>query len=180
MESGYHSEWWFNLDVLFDDTARLQPFVDALAHQLQRHDVEVICGPMSGGAKLATLLGETMARPATFSERFESPDATGMFPVRYVIPPNQRAGLVGKRVAIVDDAVSAGSAVRGTYADLVKCGARPIVIGALFIFGQAGEQFAAENKMGVEAIARLPLEIWRPEECPHCRAGEPLEVVSAP
>ena len=30
MESGYHSERWFNLDRLFVDPARLQPFVDDL------------------------------------------------------------------------------------------------------------------------------------------------------
>ena len=55
MESGYHSEQWFDLDRLFDDAVRLQPFVDDLARRLAVHRPQAICSPMAGGAKLAGL-----------------------------------------------------------------------------------------------------------------------------
>jgi len=178
MESGYHSELWFNLDKLFEDPARLQPFVDELAGRLSAHRIEAIVGPMTGGAKLAEMIGTKLGIESFHTERFETPNATGLFPVRYLVPTAQRDRLRGKRVAIVDDAISAGSAVKGTHADLLACGARPVVCGALFIFGDRADAFAAENSLKLECIARMSFGMWQPSECPLCKTGVRIEQVS--
>lgn len=178
MESGYHSEWWFNLDKLFADRARLQPFVDELARRLAAHRIDAVCGPMTGGAKLADLIGATLGVPSYRTERFETTGVTGLFPVRYVVRAAQRESLRGKTVAIVDDAISAGSAVKGTHADLLACGARPVACGALIIFGDCADSFAAENNLQLEAIARMSFRMWKPQECPLCKSGAPVERTS--
>jgi orotate phosphoribosyltransferase len=178
MESGYHSEWWFNLDRLFDDPARLQPFVAELARRLAAHRIEAVCGPMTGGAKLAGLVAAQLGIESFHTERFESPDATGLFPVRYLVPAPQRTQLRGQRIAIVDDAISAGSAAKGTHADLLACGAKPVACGALIIFGHAADKFAADHDLNLEGIARTSFNLWQPEECPLCKAGRPMEKVS--
>ncbi|HQY05397.1 MAG TPA: hypothetical protein PLQ52_04970, partial [Lacunisphaera sp.] len=95
-------------------------------------------------------------------------------------PAAHRESLRGKRVAIVDDAISAGSAVKGTHADLLACGAQPVVCGALIIFGVAADKFAAENHLPLESIARMSFGMWRPEECPLCNAGAPVDAVPDP
>ena len=81
-------------------------------------------------------------------------------------------------MVVVDDAISAGSAVRGTYADLVACGAQPVAMGALVVFGNAIDPFATEKGITVEAIARLAFGLWPPAECPLCQAQMPSEKVS--
>ena len=63
-ESGYHSEWWFELDRLFDDRVRLQPYVAELARRLAAFPADVICGPMTGCAKLAELIEGELGRGA--------------------------------------------------------------------------------------------------------------------
>ena len=178
MESGYHSEQWFDLDSLFSERDRLQPFVRELARQFAAHHIDAVCGPMTGGAKLAELIAAELGLDSFHTERLEPPNATGLFPIRYIVPTAQRERLRGRTVAIVDDAISAGSAVKGTYADLLACGARPTACGALFIFGDAAAQFASEENLRLESIARLPFALWKPAECPLCRAGVPLEKVS--
>jgi orotate phosphoribosyltransferase len=178
MESGYHSERWFNLDRLFEDPGRLQPFADDLAGRLAAHRLEAVVGPMSGGARLAAMIGAKLNIKDFHAERFEPPHATGLFPVRYVVPAAQRESLRGKRVAIVDDAISAGSAVKGTHADLLACGARPVVCGALIIFGDRADAFATEQNLKLEAVERMSFGLWKPEECPLCKAGVPVEQVS--
>lgn len=178
MESGYHSELWFDLDKLFEDPARLQPFVDALADRLADHRIVAICGPMTGGAKLAAMIGAKLNIESFHTERFETPNATGLFPIRYLIPPAQRERLRGKTIAIVDDAISAGSAVKGTHADLLACGAKPVACGALIIFGDRADSFAAENNLKLEAVARMSFDIWKPGECPLCKTGIPIERVA--
>ncbi len=180
MESGYHSERWFELDRMLAQRLRLQPFVSALAQRIAAHRVDAVCGPMTGGAELAQRIAAELGASYFFTERFAPPptEAAGLFPVRYTLPPDQRARVRGQRVAIVDDAISAGSAVRGTHADLLACGAQPVVMGALFVFGGAAAKFAAENSLALEGIAPMTFGIWKPSECPLCRAGVPLENVS--
>jgi orotate phosphoribosyltransferase len=178
MESGYHSELWFNLDVLFADPARLRPFVVELARRLSAHRIDAVCGPMTGGAKLAELIAAELGVGYFFTERFEDRDATGLFPIRYLVPAARREAVRRNRVAIVDDAVSAGSAARATYADLIACGAQPVALGALFVFGDRAESFAREKNLTLENIARTLFGMWPPTDCPLCRAGVPLEKVS--
>lgn len=180
MESGYHSERWFNLDRLFEDRARLQPFVDELARRLAAHRIQAVVGPMTGGAKLADMLGVKLGIESFHTERFETPNAAGLFPVRYLVPAAQRERLRGKSVAIVDDAISAGSAVKGTHADLLNCGAKPIVCAALIIFGDHADAFAAENCLKLVSITHMAFGMWKPDECPLCKRGIPIEQVSDP
>jgi len=178
MESGYHSEQWFNLDALFDQRERLQPFVLELARRLAAHRVDAVCGPMTGGARLAGMIAPALGIGHFHTDRFETPGATGLFPVKYVVPAAQRERVRGKSVAVVDDAISAGSAVKGTYADLLACGARPVACGALIIFGDAADKFATKNNLPLESIARMSFGMWKPAECPLCQTGVPVEKVS--
>jgi orotate phosphoribosyltransferase len=178
MESGYHSDAWFELDRLFAQPAKLRPFVAELARRLAVHRPQAVCGPMTGGAKLAEALAAELGATYLFTARIESPDATGLFPVKYELPTPSRSRAHGMTVAIVDDAISAGSAVRGTYANLVVHGVRPVALGALFIFGQKAARFAAEKNLPLEGIAQLEFNIWSPNDCPLCHEGVALERVS--
>ena len=118
MESGYHGEVWFTLNALFERPEELRPFAAELARRLAAHRIDAVCGPMTGGAKLARLVAAELGLAYFFAERFEPPETKGLFSVKYLLPAAQRAAAHGKAVAIVDDAVSAGSAARGTYTDL--------------------------------------------------------------
>ncbi len=175
MESGYHSDQWYDLDRLLSDRDRLRPFVTTLAQRLVAHRVNAICGPEIGGAQLAAMVAADLGCAAFRTERFVPPAATGLFPVRYTVPADQRERLRGRRVAIVDDAISAGSAVRGTLADLRACGAQVIAIGALFVFGDSADRLAVEEQVALEDLARPPFAIWAPTECALCLQKIPLE-----
>ena len=79
---------------------------------------------------------------------------------------------------MVDDVMSAGSALRGTHAELLSHGAVPVVAGALLALGTAGADFFAANGVAVVAVARDDYDIWFPDACPLCAAGVPLEDVA--
>ena len=179
MESGYHSGTWFELGSLFDDPDTARPFVVELARRLLRHRPDAVCGPMTGGAKLAEMIATELGIDPIIAERSETPGATGLFPVRYRIAEAHRPRTRGKRIAIVDDAISAGSAVRGTYTDLLECGGLPVALGALLVFGDAADQFAADNGLALEAIERMRFDMWRPADCPLCKGGVALDTAAA-
>ena len=128
---------------------------------------------MTGGAFLAQLIAADLGVEFAFAERIVT-DRAGLFPVDYRIAPALRESIRGKRVAIVDDAISAGSAVRATLADVESCGAMPVALGALITVGGRGREFAASKSIPLESLVELPLAIWTAAECPMCAGGAPL------
>jgi orotate phosphoribosyltransferase len=180
LESGHHGGLWLDLDPLFARPRRVAPFVAALAAALRRHDVTAVCGPLLGGAFLAQLVAHALDAEFSFTERTRASPSGGLYQARYRLPASFTARLRGARVAIVDDVMSAGSALRGTYAELAAHGARPVVAGALLVLGSAGAGYFAERGVAVEAVARDRYELWPPDGCPLCAAGVPLEDVASP
>ena len=114
----------------------------------------------------------------TYAERFVDRDEARLFPVRYALPAALRPIVTGRRIAIVNDVISAGSAVRGAWADLDAHGAQVVAIGCLLILGDAIDTFAAERGIAVEALECSPYALWKPGECPLCAAHVPLESVT--
>jgi orotate phosphoribosyltransferase len=102
-----------------------------------------------------------------------------LYPVEYRIPAGVGGMVRGKAVAVVDDAISAGSAVRGTLAALEANGARPVAMGALLVLGRQAEQFCQERGLALEYVAQVPYEVWLPGECPMCAAGVGVEDMGA-
>ncbi|MGI9068110.1 MAG: hypothetical protein ACR2HX_17120 [Pyrinomonadaceae bacterium] len=103
-----------------------------------------------------------------------------MYPASYRLPLAFAGRLRGKRVAMIDDVMSAGSALRGTYIALQSHDAVPVVAGALLVLGSTGADFFAVRDVPVVAAARDEYHLWLPSECPLCAAGLPLEDVTAP
>jgi len=179
LESGYHSELWFDLDTLFAVPRLIDPFVSQLADCVRRYDVAAVCGPLLGGAFLAQLMARKLDVEFCFTERMMPSDANGMYQASYRLPPAFAASVKGLRLAMVDDVMSAGSALRGTFSELLSHGANPVVAGALMVLGDTGAAFFAENQIAVEAVAREDYSLWLPSECPLCANGTPLENVAS-
>jgi len=177
-ESSHHGDRWLEPDLLLQRPTALRPFAIALSQRLRRHDFEVVCGPLTGGAFLAQMVAEQCDVGFAFAERFAPPPSDALYQVRYRIPDALRDGLRGASVAIVNDVTNAGSAVRGTYEDLLACGARPVALGTLLAFGAWSTSFAKDHDLALEALERLGNNLWTPAECPLCAAGEPLQDLS--
>jgi hypothetical protein len=89
------------------------------------------------------MVASSLRLPFSYSEPVRDYRATGLFPVSYPIPKSLEPKLRGKRVAIVNDVINAGSAVRGTLASLKECGAQPVAVGTLAVYGGAASDLAA-------------------------------------
>jgi orotate phosphoribosyltransferase len=169
LESGHHGDLWLDLDSLLLRPAKLRPMAHELARRLSAHGVEVVVGPLLGGALVAQMVAAELDMDFAFAERRAT--ARG---VDYLIPEGLHRHLRGRSVTIVDDAINAGSATRATLAALIALGARPVAVGALLILGETALPHFAASRLAVESIARLPNTLWDPAACPMCAAGEPL------
>ena len=174
LESGHHSDLWLDLDALFAAPRRIMPFIDALSDALRAHDIAVVCGPLLGGAFVAQLVAHRLDVEFCFTERDMPANGDGLFQSRYTLPAAFIPRVAGRRVAMVDDVMSAGSALRGTFAELRAHASIPVVAGALLVLGDTGTQFFAEQALPVEAVARDDFATWLPAECPLCASRVPL------
>lgn len=177
LESGHHSALWLDLDPLFADPLRIEPLVDVLTNALRPYELTGVCGPLLGGAFLAQLVAHALNVKFSFTERVTSP-GKGLYQARYRLPPAFAARVRGQRVAMVDDVMSAGSALRGTYDELKAHGATRVVAGALLVLGSTGAEFFTQRGVAVAAAARDDYKLWLPADCPLCARGLPLEDVA--
>jgi orotate phosphoribosyltransferase len=178
LESGHHSELWFDLDALFAVPHAIEPFVRQLTESIRPYKVTAVCGPLLGGAFLAQLVAHALEVEFCFTERVMPRDAHGFYQARYRLPPGFNARMRGRRIAIVDDVMSAGSALRGTYTELQTHGAVPVVAAALMVLGNTGADYFAEQQVAVEAVVRESYSLWLPSECLLCEMAMPLENVA--
>ncbi|MFI5184526.1 MAG: orotate phosphoribosyltransferase [Vicinamibacteria bacterium] len=174
-ESGHHGERWLELERLCLDPKPVQDLAACMAKRLEPRRIEVVCGPLVEGAFVALMVASDLGVPFTYAERVEGVATDALYPMAYRLPIPLRDVARGRRVAIVNDVVNAGSAVRATWADLEGCGARPVAVGALAILGDWASGFAAEKGLALEALAAFPSALWTPGECPLCARGVPLE-----
>lgn len=178
LESGHHGDLWLDLDRLFLAPGAIAPFVSHLAERLSPFAPGTVCGPLIGGAFLAQLIASELDLAFCYTERRISPhvpDGGVRRPVAYHLPAGLRDEVAGKRIAVVDDAINAGHAVRGTLAALRAGGAEPVAIGALLVLEASGSPPPHFDGLPLTTGATLPSALWRAAECPLCARGVPLE-----
>lgn len=165
-ESGLHGDLWLELETLFLRPSAVEPLLAELADRIRPYQPEVVCGPQVEGAFVALRTAELLDVEFIYANRLTEP-------LRYRLPEVLRE-LGGKRVAVVNDVISAGTAVKGALEDVQACGGRPVALGALLTLGDSAARLAQERGFALETLAREPSRMWRPADCPLCRAGEPV------
>jgi orotate phosphoribosyltransferase len=160
--------------MLFADPSRTAPGVTHLAEELSRISVDAVCGPLRGGAILAYALAVRLGCEFWFVEPSKS-EQDGLFRATYSLPRAMKERVAGKRVALVDDVMSAGSSLRATHAELIEHDAIPVAVGALVVLGDRGAAYFRACGLPLVAPARDTFATWEPSGCPLCSANSPLE-----
>ena len=165
--TGYHGDVWLDLDALFLRPARLRPYVEWLADRLRQHSPDAVCGPLEGGAFLAYAVADLLE--VAFLAGYRAP---GQAP-GYHLPPVP-GGIGGWRVAVVDDAVNAGTAVAACLRELQAQGAVPVAVAALLALGEANAMVPARLGVPFYPAGTIPSRAWPARECPLCADGIPV------
>src|SRR4051794_21129298 len=173
LESGHHGELWLELDALAWSAAALEPVVVGLAARIEPHAVDAVCGPLTGGAFLAQLVAARLGAGFAHTERI-STGSGGLYSAEYRLPDALVARLAGRRVAVVDDVVNAGSATRATLRALRAAGGEPVVLAAMLTLGETPARVAVDEGLPLEPLTTLDNAIWAPADCPLCVRGAPL------
>jgi orotate phosphoribosyltransferase/catechol 2,3-dioxygenase-like lactoylglutathione lyase family enzyme len=175
LESGYHTNRWLTLDLLFSEPARVEPAIVALTDRLRRYDVAAVCGPFVGGALLAQSLATKLSCAFYYAEPETATAQGGLFTATYRLSDAAQRAIRGRRVGVVDEIISAGSSVRATIAALDAAGATTVVVASLATLGDEASRYFEMRGLPFETLATKAFALWTPEECPLCRQGIPVE-----
>jgi orotate phosphoribosyltransferase len=173
LESGHHGELWLELDDLCWSAAALEPVVEELAARLRPYRVDAICGPLAGGAFLAQLVAARLGVGFAHTERHSAGDGS-LYSASYRLPEALGMRLAGRRVAVLDDVINAGSATRATVAAVRAASGVVTALAAMLVLGSTPRRFAAGEGLALEAVAEVDNAIWAPAECPRCARREAL------
>jgi orotate phosphoribosyltransferase len=166
--TGYHGDVWLDLDALFLRPALLRTHVRWLADRLAEHQVEAVCGPLDGGAFLAQAIADVSGSAFLAAHRHPASRPGDVSGYRLPAVPG---GIAGWRVAIVDDAINAGTAVRACFHQVLDAGAVTVAVAALLSLGRAGATIAATLSVPYYAAGTIPSQVWPAGQCPLCADG---------
>lgn len=179
LESGHHGDLWLDLESLCVRPRAARALAIQLAARLAPYNPEIVCGPLVEGAFVSLLVAAELNTEFVYTQPHRDLDAGKLFAEQYRLPTVLRR-IEGRRVAIVNDVINAGSAVRGTLADLTVCSAEVVAIGTLLALGSAPTELANQAAVPLEALASEPNRLWTPEACPLCAKGLPLVLFPGP
>jgi orotate phosphoribosyltransferase len=174
LESGLHGDVWFDLDEVFVNTRQVRHHLLCLAGLLAPYGISAVCGAMSGGAFVAFHIAVEMGVDFFYTERHAGTAESGRAAVSYLLPRGVRGLVPGRRVAVLDDVINAGSAAVGTCRELRAHGAQPVVMGCLLTVGGPDPKRFPGDLPPVVTTEHLESGLWQPSGCPLCVSRIPL------
>jgi orotate phosphoribosyltransferase len=177
LESGHHGDLWLEPDAVFDRPNRLAPFLETLAELVEAQHPDVVCGPLTGGAFVALQLARRLDADFCYTERTVDPSPGALYSARYTL--GGQPDLAGRRVAVVDDVINAGSATRSTLDALGVAGAEPVAIATLLALGDSVYRLAEQQDVTTAFVATRDNTLWKPEDCPLCHEGVAVDEASS-
>jgi orotate phosphoribosyltransferase len=133
-----------------------------LAEELKGKDFEIVVGPSLGGVIIAFEVAKYLGLKCAFADKVG--DKRAIRPTDVL-----RAGM---KVGLVDDILTTGKSIKETLSALEELGAEVVVIGVIL------DRSGGEVDLGIPlvSLASMKVEAYKPEECPLCKKGIPLEV----
>jgi orotate phosphoribosyltransferase len=163
LTSGLHSPiYWEKFQVL-----QYPQYTQELCRQIAEHfrsmNVKVVAGPTTGGVILAFETGRQLGVRGIFAEKTEG-SGERSFRRGFNIAP-------GERVLLVDDILTTGSSIFQVIGAINKLKGNLVGIGVLVDRSDKPIDFGVP----VFSCVRSATVTYKPEECPLCKSGIPLE-----
>jgi orotate phosphoribosyltransferase len=160
LSSGLHSGEYLEKFRLAENPELFDPMCQELARRFDDAGAEIVLGPTTAGIILAYNVARYLGVEARYAERENG---------KMTLRRNQRLE-PGTRVLVVDDILTTGGAVKECLQVVEEFGATLVGVGVL------GDRSGGEVDLGtrLEALLRVSVRAFPPENCPLCESGIPL------
>lgn len=161
LTSGLHSDTYLQCALVLQHPKLAEKLAERMAEQLSHLKPDVVVGPAMGGVTWAYQLGLTLGCRALFTERSED-----VMSLRrgFAIKP-------GEKVLVAEDVSTTG----GSALEVIRLleGYRAEILGVALIV----DRTAGKLDFGLPywSLYQLEPKVWRPAQCPLCKAGLPTD-----
>ncbi len=160
LSSGLHSGVYLQSALILQYPEEARRLGADLADRLRHLAPQTVVAPALGGILVAHEVARALGVRGLFTEREE-----GRMTLRRGFVLGER-----ERCLVVEDVVTTGGSTREVIACVEAAGARVVGVGALV--DRSGGQ--ARFDQPFEALLRLSVPTYQPEDCPMCREGRPV------
>lgn len=171
LSSGRHSDRFVQKFRILEDPVLLERVARELAQRFRPLDPTIVVGAAVGGILLAYEVARQLGTKAIFAEK-----ENGVPALRrgFTLAPHDR-------VLLVEDVLTTGRSMRETIDVVRSTGASIVGLGVIvsrggspFDSAQGDTDSAQGDTVPTHVLLDLPLQSYDEDECPQCRAGEPL------
>lgn len=162
LSSGLHSDRYCQCATLFEFPDTASRVADLMRHQLaDKVQPSTILTPAIGGILWGYELARALGCRSIFAER--KPGEPFGLRRGYELGP-------GDRVLLAEDVITTGKSVMELVPLVEQAGAQ--IVGFAAIADRSKGKFQPDAPM--HSLVKLNFNVYQPEECPLCKAGEPL------
>jgi orotate phosphoribosyltransferase len=158
LSSGLHSDTYIQCASILQFPEHADALGRALAGKFKDLQIAAVASPAIGGILIGQEVARALGTRAIFSER----DASGRMTLRRNFQLES-----GERVLAVEDVWTTGGSTREVVAVIEEAGG--IVVAAGAIIDRTGGEL--ELPVSTEALLRMKVLSYLPEDCPQCRTG---------
>lgn len=161
LSSGLHSDKYVQCAILLSYPELARESGDMLAQKLIKYSPDIVVSPAVGGI----VIGQEVANALNVRHFFaEKENGKPVLRRGFKVKENMLA-------VVVEDVVTTGLSVNEVCLMLEENGVKTVAIGS--IINRSGK----ENPFSYpfEYLLKIGLEVYKPEECPLCKEGIPLE-----
>ncbi len=138
--------------------------------RVREYEPEVIYGALVEGAFVALLAASELRCDFAYANRLAG-DPKQLFSVDYRLPGALHPVVKGKRLVVMNDVISTGSAVRGTIKDLRQHGGNVVAVASLVVLSDTFIEFCQTQGLPLISLFRREANMWTPDACPLCASG---------
>lgn len=158
LSSGRHSNRFIQKFRILEDPKILEPVAREIAGAFRAVKPTVVVSAAVGGILLGYEVARALGTKAIFVEK---QDGVPVLRRNFQLDP-------ADRVLVVEDVVTTGGSVKEVLEVVRATGASVAGVGVIV---QRGE---ADFGVPTHALLDMPIVSYDPQECPQCKAGEPI------
>jgi orotate phosphoribosyltransferase len=166
LTSGLHSSAYLQCARVLQYPAEAERLGQMLAAQIAPaagEKIDVVASPAIGGLAIGHEVARALGTRFIFTER-DAASGKMVFRRGFAVKP-------GETAVVIEDVITTGGSTRDVVVALCEAGARVLAAGS--IIDRSGGQ--ADVSVPRVALATLHVATHKPEECPLCQLGLPIE-----
>ena len=160
LSSGLHSSQYLQCALVLQYPQNAKKFGEAIADRFKDEDITCVAGPALGGIIIAHEVAKALDKKCVFGERQDA-----KMTLRRGFRLDEK-----DKVLVVEDVMTTGGSIKELMNVVKDNGAAVVGVGAIVDRSSEKIDFGCSS----QALIKLDVKTFPPEECPLCKSGAPL------